>query len=143
MVLGIGIDAVLIERMDSGAIKEYAVRRLFHPAEVTHADTLSGKVRAQYLASRFAAKEAFGKALGCGMCGLTPSEIEVVTDDRGRPSLRLEGNTARYVQGLVPDCRIFLSLTHEPPLALAQVLLTTGEDGAGADVFGDGRRGEG
>ncbi len=127
MVLGIGIDAVSIERMASGAIKDYAVHRLFHPAEVAKADTLKGHARAQFLASRYAAKEAFGKALGCGMCGLVPAEIEVVADALGRPSIHLEGRTAQYVQELAPGCRILLSLTHEPPLALAQVVLTVGE----------------
>lgn len=128
MVYGIGIDAVLIERMAVGAIKEHAIQRLFHPSEVAQANTLQGQARAQFLASRFAAKEALGKALGCGLCGLVPAEIAVVTDDNGRPSIQLEGQTSQYVQGLVPDCRIFVSLTHEPPLALAQVLLTTGEE---------------
>jgi holo-[acyl-carrier protein] synthase len=127
MVLGIGIDAVSIERMSSQAIKEHVVHRLFHPAEVAQADALKEKARAQFLASRYAAKEALGKALGCGMCGLIPSEIEVVTDAQGRPSIRLAGRTAQYVQELAPDCRILLSLTHEPPLALAQVMLTVGE----------------
>lgn len=136
MVLGIGIDAVSIERMTSKAIKEHVVRRLFHPAEVAQADTLKEHARAQFLASRFAAKEAFGKALGCGMCGLVPAEIEVVTDALGRPSIHLEGRTAQYVQELAPDCKILLSLTHEPPLALAQVVLTVGESMPAVSVAG-------
>jgi holo-[acyl-carrier protein] synthase len=125
MVFGIGIDAVSIERMAEGAIKEHAVLRMFHPSEVATAGTLHGGVRAQFLASRFAAKEALGKALGCGLRNLVLSEIAVVSDENGRPTFHLDGSTARQIETIAPRCRILLSLTHEPPLALAQVVITT------------------
>lgn len=125
MVLGIGIDAVSISRME--VLGDEVVARLFHPSEAGHALTLkkegSPQRRAEFLATRFAAKEALGKAMGTGMRGMRLKEISVVTDGLGKPSLVLEGHTAESFSRLFPQASILISLTHEHPLALAQVML--------------------
>jgi len=128
-IYGIGVDAVVIERMQAPAITEHAVGRLFHPSEVAQAKVLEGRRRAEFLASRFAAKEAFAKALGTGFRNLIPSDIAVVVDGQGKPSIQLSGaavdrlDAARMV--------IHLSITHEGPMALAFVVIETsgGVDG--------------
>jgi holo-[acyl-carrier protein] synthase len=129
-IYGIGVDAVAIDRMQTPAITEHAVARLFHPSEVEQARGLEGRRRAEFLASRFAAKEAFSKAMGTGFRNLVPSEIAVRVDEQGKPSLQLNGaskdllDTTRMV--------IHLSITHEGPLALAFVVIESlgGSDGS-------------
>ena len=128
-IYGIGVDAVAIERMQAPAITEHAVGRLFHPSEVEQARSLEGRRRAEFLASRFAAKEAFAKAMGTGFRNLIPADIAVSVDAQGKPSIQLSGaaetrfDTTRMV--------IHLSLTHEGPLAMAFVVVETlgGVDG--------------
>ncbi len=124
MVLGMGIDAVSLERM--GSFPEGAIARFFHPSEVLQAEKLSGARKAEFLATRFAAKEALGKAMGTGLRSLRLKDIAVVSDALGKPSLILEGQAASTFEVLFPQARLLLSLTHEHPLALAQVMIVAG-----------------
>lgn len=120
-IVGIGIDAVQIERFSAGRFSQHAIKRLFHHSEVAAGLALEGRQQEEYFASRFAAKEAFAKALGVGFTQVIPSEIAVLTDEAGKPHLQVEGKTASFSQ---PDTlHIHLSLTHEGPLALAFVVL--------------------
>ena len=128
-IYGIGVDAVAIDRMQAPAITEHAVERLFHPTEVAQARLLEGRRRAEFLASRFAAKEAFVKAMGTGFRNLVPSQIAVLVDGQGKPSLQLEGTSKTQFDA---TCMVVhLSLTHEGPLAMAFVVIETfgGVDG--------------
>ena len=94
-------------------------------------------VRAQRLAARFAAKEAFVKAWSGARAGRPPAletvdlrEIEVVDDGHGRPSLRLHGAVAAALEQLAAELdvaaplRAHLSLSHDPPTAAAVVVLS-------------------
>ena len=84
----IGIDIVEIERVES-AIKQWGKRflnRIYTEAELrTCQDEFSS------LASRFAAKEAVMKVLGTGGIGIGWHEIEILTSDDGKPSVKLYG----------------------------------------------------
>lgn len=123
---GIGVDAVAIERMDIQRMGMHVVTRLFHPDEVAEVLTLTFTRRAEFLASRFAAKEAFVKALGTGFRGIAPKDICVAVDAMGRPSIVL--NPAIQASMNLQSARIHLSLTHEKTLAIAFVVV---EDGYG------------
>jgi holo-[acyl-carrier protein] synthase len=128
-IFGIGIDAVEISRMESERISNHAVGRLFHPSEVVQAKSLEGRRRAEYLASRFAAKEAFAKALGTGFRDLVPAEIAVVIDNLGKPSIMLCGKSGeRFAEKRLIA---HLSISHEGPMAMAFVVLEKcgGKDG--------------
>lgn len=120
MIHGIGIDAVTISRMQ---LDSHALKRLFHADEFFQAMQLSEDGRNEFFAARFAAKEAFSKALGTGLGVLRPGEIKVIYDEKGKPSLHLEGHTLEMFHNLVPSGTISLSLTHEPPLAIAMVVI--------------------
>ncbi|MCQ2398383.1 MAG: holo-ACP synthase [Sphaerochaetaceae bacterium] len=126
MILGIGVDSVSIER--AGKLSDAAVRRFFAPQEVQEYFSLKDahpEIRAQFLASRFAVKEAYAKARGLGFAeDIVLSEICVVKDNAGCPFVKLSGKTAERA----PKCRIHLSITHEAPLATAFVVLETEED---------------
>ena len=124
MVEGIGIDIVNISRMD--ALSVAVIKRLFHPKEVAYALTLESKRKSEYLSGRFAAKEALGKALGTGMAGLRPSDILTDATDTGKPFMVLAGSA----KALVGDRTVLVSISHDPPVASAVVLLQGADDGA-------------
>ncbi len=62
MVSGIGVDVVNIQRMER--LSDHVKSRIFHPRELDEAKTMAEGVQAEFLAGRFAAKEALGKASG-------------------------------------------------------------------------------
>jgi holo-[acyl-carrier protein] synthase len=76
-----------------------------------------------HFAARFAAKEAYGKAMGLGL-GPTGdfAEIEVVSDANGRPLLRLNGRALELFQK-AGGREIHLSLSHEGDQAIASVIV--------------------
>jgi holo-[acyl-carrier protein] synthase len=123
MVLGTGLDLVSITRFNQFTERRGArgLERLFTSAELryclTHADP------GPSLAARFAAKEAFFKALGTGM---GPAggwrDVEVVRLSSGRPRLMLHGRAASTAQEMQVRT-IHLSLTHTAQTAGAMVLL--------------------
>ncbi|WP_320129549.1 holo-ACP synthase [uncultured Sphaerochaeta sp.] len=117
MIDGIGIDVVNISRMAS--LSSVALHRLFHAAEIASALQLSSDQRNEYLAGRFAAKEALGKALGSGMAGFSPSEVCVNSLGNGKPVMELYGKA----RDLVGERMILLSISHDDPVATAIVLL--------------------
>jgi holo-[acyl-carrier protein] synthase len=77
--------------------------------------------RLERLAARFAAKEAATKALGTGLRGIGPREIEVVSEPNGRPRLRLVGRAHDRAQ-VLGITSLSLSLTHTESAALALVV---------------------
>ena len=123
MIRGIGIDLVEIGRIER-AVERWGQRfleRVFCPEET--ARCLKRAKPASCLALRFAAKEAFAKALGLGIrSGLTWHDIEVVNDEFGRPGLRLKIR-AQELLGSVGAERTWLSLSDESTIAAAVVVL--------------------
>lgn len=124
MIYGIGIDLVRVARI-AQVLSRYGDRflnRVFTPQEIAYCQ---GKVwTASGLALRFAAKEAFAKALGVGLRkgGIRWQEVEVVPDSRGKPELFVRGRAAELceqagIRGM------HLSLTDEDHQALAVVVL--------------------
>ncbi|MBR2281298.1 MAG: holo-ACP synthase [Spirochaetales bacterium] len=130
MILGTGIDAVGIERVKH--LGEAFVRKVYSPSEIEQYNALEGAhedVRAQFLASRFAVKEAYAKARGTGFSDIVvPSDITTCEDECGKPFIELSGKTLDNA----PLSAIHLSLTHEMPLAIAMVVLESVECSDGA-----------
>ncbi len=122
MIIGVGLDIAQVERVERAwqRFGERFIQRCFTEAEA--AEALARANPAQALAMRFAAKEAFSKAIGLGMRGLAWREIEVVHDERGKPSLLLHGRASRLLkdQGAT-NC--FVSLSDDGGLAAAVVVL--------------------
>ncbi len=110
MISGIGVDIVRIERMEG---KERGFFSRFLSQKELEED-----ITAEYAASRFAAKEAFSKALGTGVSGFSMKDITVLSDDSGKPFLELSGKAAAKAEGL----KLFLSITHEKEYAVAMVV---------------------
>ncbi|MEN6499057.1 MAG: holo-ACP synthase [Rectinema sp.] len=121
MISGLGIDIVHVDRIRRWVDNPAILKRFFHPLEIETAQ-MRNKGMALSLAARFAAKEAFGKALGTGLAHFALVEVAVINDSRGRPSLRLEGNARREFERHGGGT-IHLSMTHEGDNAVAVVIL--------------------
>ncbi len=122
-IVGSGLDLARIPRfrrfVDEGKIA--VLERLFTPAERAYA--FAHKDPASHLAVRFAAKEAFLKALGTGLrFGLSWQQIEVVRDELGRPSLQLSGR-ALEILAEKGAARTHLSYSHDGDYGVASVIL--------------------
>jgi holo-[acyl-carrier protein] synthase len=125
VIFGTGIDIVAISRFERFVVENNTAlfRRLFTVREMEYC--LARKRCAQHYALRFAAKEAFLKALGTGLRdGLSWLDIEVVHDDLGKPLLKLSGEAERhFAEKKLAGC--FLSLSHDGNCAVASVVLET------------------
>ena len=121
MIIGVGIDVVEIARFEQALTRtENLAGRLFTDGERA--------LPPHSLAARFAAKEALAKALGAPR-GLLWTDAEVVTDDRGRPSLLVYGTVADAA-GRLGVTRGHLSLSHDAGIASA-VVIAEGDRQAG------------
>lgn len=121
MILGTGIDAVSIQRMKK--LQGRVLEKMFSASELEEYAALENAhddIRAQFLASRFAVKEAYAKARGTGFnADVVPNEISTLKEEDGRPYVQLSGKTLDNA----PHCVIHLTITHEEPLAIAMVIL--------------------
>ncbi len=127
-ILGIGSDLVDIRRIEK-TIERFGDRfleRVFTPVERARSDRRAN--RAESYAKRFAAKEACSKALGTGFRrGVYWRDLGVVNLPGGRPTLVLTGGALERLQAITPPgmaARIDVTLTDEPPLAPAFVIIT-------------------
>ncbi len=130
MILGLGNDLIDIRRIEKtlNRFGDRFIERCFTPEEIAKAERrrAAGTHIATY-AKRFAAKEACSKALGTGFNhGVYMRNIEVINDENGKPSLKLSGGALRYLETITPAGKtimLHLSLTDEPPMAMAQVVI--------------------
>ncbi|QKY71205.1 holo-ACP synthase [Lentibacillus sp. CBA3610] len=117
MIKGIGIDIIELNRIHDSIQrhdKRLADRILTHAEKACFETLTNERRRVEYLAGRFAAKEAFSKAAGSGIGKLSFKNMEIMSDTYGAPKM----NVAGY-----EDRRIFISITHSKDYAVAQVVL--------------------
>ena len=124
MIFGIGTDLVDVERVAEKMEKKEGFRELvFSAHEIAHCETMGHKY--EHYAARFAAKEAFLKALGTGWRnGTAFNEIEIYNDREGKQELRLLDPTANTIAGLNLG-KISVSLSHVKTMACAMVIIET------------------
>jgi len=120
MIIGIGTDIIEVIRIERLLTKQKRFQaRIFTEKEIAYCE--SKKNKAQNYAARFAAKEAFLKAIGTGWRkGIAFKEIEVVNNEQGKPELFLSGTAKEYTDNL-GITNIQLSLSHLKDLAIAVV----------------------
>jgi len=128
MILGIGSDLIDIGRIER-TLQRFGDRfleRVFTATERRRSDRRAN--RAASYAKRYAAKEACSKALGTGFRdGVFWRDMGVVNLPTGRPTLVLTGGALKRLEALTPPGmapRIDLSITDEPPMAQAIVVIT-------------------
>ncbi|MDY0076902.1 MAG: holo-ACP synthase [Bacteroidales bacterium] len=122
MIFGIGTDIIEVGRMERHLNNSEALRdKLFTEREQAYANNKASMY--QHYAARFAAKEAFFKALGTGYrFGMAFCEIEVINDDLGKPVIHVYGKVKEFIekQGIK---NIHLSISHVKEMANAFVVL--------------------
>ncbi|MBD8006761.1 holo-ACP synthase [Bacillus norwichensis] len=119
MILGMGLDLVEIERIEKlrGRQVRFA-ERVLAARELQQYETLPERRKTEFLAGRFASKEAFAKAVGTGIgAQLSFQDIEIAADERGKPHI---------VRPMDQGKRIHLSITHTKAYAAAQVIIEEG-----------------
>jgi holo-[acyl-carrier protein] synthase len=121
MILGIGIDVVHVYRLKRWEKIPGLFDRFFHDEELRVA-LPKGEAGILSLAARFAAKEAFGKALGTGLHGFSLKEIAVMNDELGKPNVKLYGRAQEALEEL-GGTNVLISLSHERDNALAVVVI--------------------
>ncbi|MEN3745678.1 holo-ACP synthase [Sphingomonas sp. HF-S3] len=128
MIVGLGSDLCNIERIRN-SLERFGERfenRVFTEVELGKARRRP-HTRAATLAKRFAAKEAFSKAVGTGFRrGVFMKDIGVVNAPSGAPTLALAGGAQAALDRLIPDgheARVHLTLTDDDPWAQAFVVI--------------------
>jgi len=116
MIIGTGIDITELNRikeiLDN---KPKVVQRILTKREQVQLEALKGNRRVEFLAGRFAAKEAYSKAKGTGIGkSLSFLDIEVTNDERGKP----------HIHSIAcPDEKVHLSISHSNEYAVANVII--------------------
>jgi holo-[acyl-carrier protein] synthase len=121
MIIGLGIDFVNVDRMKHWGEVDGIIQRYFHKNEI-EASYSRGNSSMLSLAARFAAKEAFGKALGTGLRGLKLTDIEVRNNHNGKPDIILH-ETAMEAFMELGGKWVHVSLSHEEEAAVAVVII--------------------
>ena len=123
MIVSTGVDIVEVYRIrDAITRTPRFAERIFTPTARTYCES-RGAASYQSYAARFAAKEAFFKALKTGWRGkLSWHDVEVVNDGNGAPSLAVSNEAGTLMQELGAT-RIHISLSHTREAAIAQVIL--------------------
>lgn len=113
MVVGVGVDLVSVTRFEEHVAKQpKLLERLFVPSEID--------APIKTIAGRFAAKEAFIKALG-GSDGVTWHEVEITKNSLGKPEINTCGQTAETVRA-AGISKLHLSISHDAGMAVAMVV---------------------
>ncbi len=133
MILGVGIDLVSVGRIEHlmSQFGEKFPQKIFTANEIKRAEKIkvsqdSALPRALFYAKRFAAKEAFSKALGLGIGrGVDFLDIEIENDDFGAPKIKILNGKEVFVKKhfACKNFAIHLSISDENPLATAIAII--------------------
>jgi holo-[acyl-carrier protein] synthase len=127
-IIAHGVDLVEVARIER-LLRDHDARfieRVFTPGERAYADANPAR-RSEILAARFAAKEAVLKAIGTGWSGgIAWTDVEVLRDDAGRPSVRITGEAAIAANARFAGQTVhwLISLSHTGGLAMASAVAT-------------------
>ena len=121
MIFGVGVDIAKVSRLEKWVTNPEMTARFFNQKEF---GTFGSKMAAcEHYAARFAAKEAFGKALGTGIFGFELTDIYIVNTESGKPELIVEGKAAEILKNKCGNSKIHVSLSHEKEFATAFVVI--------------------
>ena len=121
MILGIGIDIVDIHEMERSVQETGFQQKVFSNAELDAVKQYRSKT--EHLAGKFAAKEAFMKAIGAGIRQeVWFTQIEVLNDAAGKPYIRTSGEAEKRLEES-GSTQVHLSISHSAGVAVAVVIL--------------------
>ena len=117
-IYGIGTDIIEISRIEK-AINRTKIfnKKVYSEKEIEHIEKKKN-FYASY-AGRFAAKEAFSKALGTGVRGFLLKDVEILNDELGKPVVYLYNEIKKLAEGL----KIQISISHSKEYAVSTVIL--------------------
>jgi holo-[acyl-carrier protein] synthase len=121
LIIGIGTDIVDIRRIKKIITsKNKFIEKIFSQEEM---ECLSSKIICEeYVAGRFAAKEAVAKALGTGFRNFKFNDIQIFNNSFGMPYVILKGNASSFLENK-GKYEIFISISHEKEYAIAYAIL--------------------
>lgn len=128
MIFRIGTDIVRIERLERLLEKASFVDKCFTKEEQDALAKLGSMRRLECAAGRFACKEAVMKAVGTGFSGLSLCDVEVFSEETGKPVCRLSKHALERIAAelgfpSIPTVDVQVSISHDGGLAVAMVLL--------------------
>ncbi|MDA3809700.1 MAG: holo-ACP synthase [Spirochaetaceae bacterium] len=122
MIFGTGIDLTSIDRFEKWIDNTSFCSKYYSDDEMAYIRS-RGKGAIYSMAAGFAAKEAFGKAMGTGLFCMSLKAITVLRDDKGKPYFRFDDTIIEKMQSCGKNPRVHLSLSHESQWAIAQVII--------------------
>ena len=122
MMNGIGVDIVDVSRMKKWVNDENMLRFVFHEVEIASGERYKEQKLCEHYAARFAAKEAFSKALGTGLCFSTKC-VYITRGKKGEPEIHIEGKAKEILDEKFGKCKVLVSLSHEKSNAVAFVII--------------------
>ena len=125
-ILGIGVDIVENRRIQKSIKSTLFKKRIYSSKELKQSNTVNNKVA--YFSKRFAAKEAFSKALGTGFrMNLNFKDIEVVNNKMGRPYYVKNKKISKIIQKnfKIKNFKCFLSISDEKNYSTAFAIIQT------------------
>lgn len=136
MILGIGVDITKVARFRKWLFDKNLLKRFFNDEEIPpfNPDNVTDRRVAalcQHVAARFAAKEAFSKALGTGLSGFELRDVYIRNSTSGAPKLCVTGSATTALEKLckkhntnISDIQLHASLSHEKEFAIAFVTIS-------------------
>ena len=124
-IFGIGTDIVSVDRIKISLKNKNFINRIFNEKEILKCQKINNSINCY--AKRFAAKEAFSKALGTGISnGINFNEIIILNKKTGKPYIRIIGQTKKTLKKRFKNknSKISLSLSDEKKYAVAFVTIS-------------------
>jgi holo-[acyl-carrier protein] synthase len=126
MICGIGCDIVEVKRFKHWIGNPSMIDRFFNDEEKVKESRTEQSVLEWY-AVRFAAKEAFSKALGTGIKGFKLADIVITKTEEGQPIIGVTGDAKQLLESRFGgDCKVNVTLSHEKEYAVAFVVIERG-----------------
>lgn len=121
MIIGVGVDIIEIARIED-AVNDNAnfMDKVFTDNEIEYLK--SRKMRPEYIAGRFASKEAVSKALGTGFREFSLKDIEIDRNSLGKPMVILKGK-AKQIAQRHGKYKVHLSISHDRTKAIAYAII--------------------
>lgn len=125
MIFGIGTDITKISRFEKWIINDKMINRFFNKNEILiNHNEKNTQYNLEHYASRFAAKEAFSKALGTGFVGLELSDFGIIKNKEGKPEFCFGSKTLEILEKRVgKNFKVHISISHEREYAIAFVII--------------------
>ena len=124
VIIGNGVDIVENKRIKNSLKIKGFINRVFTQNEINKSKKLNNKTN--FFAKRFAAKEAFVKALGEGFRNnINFNDIDISNDNKGKPSINISNNIKKFLKKKLKlnKYKIFLSLSDEKKHSIAFVII--------------------